>query len=158
MRVMLRRWVGRWAVATGLFLLVSAGGCVSEPPLGADVIRLRLELTVDGCVLVHVRGSEVWLEHITGALPGQMEGQRHGVEVNGIAWHPQWHGRVSRRFAGVAPEPLYADAKVLLRDGRGRGEVRVVQMPDSSTDHTLVIRVDDTRKRGAAWYRVECSW
>lgn len=144
------------------FLLVAVavpGGCTGPAIVGkVPNVRLSVLMPVDGVAVFHARGTEVWLEHVSGPLPGMKGDERVGIKINGTVWHPEWTGRFSNRFAGIAPEPMRSDSKVVLKRLRGRGPAKVLAYPQRSDDQTLKVIIDDSRKSGAGEYLLEFDW
>jgi hypothetical protein len=80
----------------------------------------------------------------------EIQGSRHKVTDSG--------GSGTREKGATFSEPL-PDSKVPVsvekRDGRG--DVELIQTPDSGNDYTAIIKIEDT-KSGADDYEIEVRW
>ena len=95
---------------------------------------MRWSARVDGRVRVHVSNNRAWTTRVSG---GALLNEQ--VDFNGSA----------------IPRVDFNDIQVRKIDGRG--DVRILQQPNSSNGYTLVFEIDDN-EGGADNYSVEVSW
>jgi hypothetical protein len=95
-------------------------------------VELRWSGRVDGRDLLRIRGSQLWIDHETGAPIINQE----------------------YRFGRALP---YDQRTVTVRKLRGRGTVRVIEQPSRYNNFTATILIED-RDGGADRYEIEVSW
>jgi hypothetical protein len=103
-----------------------------EPEVSGYGNLLRWSGRVDGTIRVNVRGTQAWVDRLSGG--------------------PVFNDHVN--FGA----PLPRDARdVKIRRLEGRDDVKIVQRPDARNGYTLVFEIDDNDS-GADDYVVEVTW
>lgn len=115
------------------------------------VNELVIKMNVDGQDTVKVRDGRLWIEHENWNAPSS-------IIVNGTRWSPHWTGKNSDRFARFIPalEP-FTDSLVTLTQNKGRGSVKILELPGITNNRTLSFRIDDGAG-GSDEYIVTLSW
>lgn len=124
-----------------------AGG---TPPPGTTR-RVTIKLAVDGSDTIKIGGGRLWIEHGDAKKP-------IAISVNGVKWEPVWNGSTSEAFigfsGGLAP---FGAEKVSVRQGKGRGQTKIVEPPTDQNQQTLSFHIQDGGN-GADEYEVRITW
>ncbi len=132
-----------------------APGGPGVSPAGIPVIgtarRVTIKMRVDGSDVVKIGGGRLWIEHGGAKKPT-------GIAVNGVNWEPTWKGNTSEMFTGFsAALAPFVEAKVSVKQAKGRGETTVVEPPTTQNNQTLSFRIQDGGS-GADEHEVHVSW
>ncbi len=133
---------------------------------GPRARRLEVRVQVDGRSHLHITGDAIWFDHTRGvaAPPGRHQGEFPTYLDGRTEWHPVWTGKVTERHP-VSLDLSFAETRsdVRLRQSSGRGFAQIVQQPDPSNDHTLVVELRDETPEGRGfggsdWMEFRLSW
>jgi len=131
--------------------------------------RLNRTITVEALIdgktqLIFDGNTAQWLQ-LDFAAPGRWSGRNEPTLINGKEWFPVWPdvpdaenrfcNCTSSTFKGVTPVLSKADSTVDLKVIQGRGEVRIIQMPATDNNYTLILEFDDDPYGGAQIYMIE---
>ena len=83
----------KYAIGTALLGigLLFFSGC------GHKEQTFTIKIFVDGSDVVKASGNRLWIEHVSGSLPGKT------IYVNGQTWSPLWNDKTTTEFAGLNP-------------------------------------------------------
>ena len=124
-----------------------------EPPAADAAPRLAVRFFVDGTDHVFARRGRLWIVHEAVHRPGT-EGGVGPAYVNGTARIPEWEGNATKPFECLDP-PLPAAGEHLFwfAKPKGRGTIRVNEIPGPENDHVLSLTIEDAAP-GAQWYEI----
>lgn len=94
--------------------------------------QLRWSGLVDGTDNIHVQGSSVRINHLSGR---QISNQNFDLD-------------------GTLPR---TNVRLVLQKVQGRGELRILEQPNRFNNYTAVVQITD-RATGAGWYEFVLSW
>ncbi|MBI3210481.1 MAG: hypothetical protein HYZ37_16475 [Candidatus Solibacter usitatus] len=113
----------------------SSGGILPSlgpAPSAAAQGQIDIDVTVDGSLVFHIRGSNVTPEVLSGQPASNLQVQADAL-------------------------PGDAPSIITIQKTRGRGEVKIVEQPSPQNGMTLKVRVDDP-SRGADRYVFRVTW
>ena len=120
----------------------------TEVSLPADVQIMTVTTYIDGSDLLHIKGSEVWFEHLDYNLPG-------------LTWinNQLWGNNISSHFKSLTPALPQTDGYYYsLKVKKARGGLSLVQEPSASNQYEAVLLFDDLTLGAADWYEAELRW
>jgi len=138
---------------------------LAAPSASSDRGVMTFRAFIDGSDFVNIQSNTVWYVHRNFELPGKWGGNDFDTFINGMAWHPEWVGGVSKPFTNLSP-PLSTcgDVQITLDSwnnddpGRGVGDVSITQQPAPENGYTAIVLVDDDPPGGPDWYNFQISW
>ena len=131
------------------------------------ILPLMVSAYIDGRSRLILQGDTVHWHHLDFAAPGRLDFVNEPTFLNGEAWFPTWPDVPnaenrdcncdSSTFKG--PPPLAAKPQAVeLSVVQARNTVSIVQHPDQSNNHTLIVEFDDNPPGGADWYRIALTY
>ncbi len=139
-----------------------------EPKMGKGrILPLMVSAYIDGRSRLILQRDTVHWHHLDFAAPGRLDFVNEPTFLNGEAWFPTWPDVPnaenrdcncdSSTFKGTPPLAAKPQA-VELSVVQARNTVFIVQHPDQSNNHTLIVEFDDNPPGGADWYRIALTY
>lgn len=140
-------------------VLIVAGKVNVAAELCCCVCCVRFEACIDGSDIVHIKGTSLWIEHLTWSLPGAGSPCSFStIKINGVDWTPTWSvdpdtgNQTTEEFSIGCSAGSATQADLSGVTERDPGRVSVIQQPDAGNDYETQILIDDDAPTGAYTY------
>jgi hypothetical protein len=136
-------------------LLISLSTTAADGPP-----TFRIRALIDGRSQLVVRPGAVYWEHFDWERPGRLSDQNEPTYLNSYVWYPQWPDTDDRHPGPSLPLSVVASFmtnQVAMEVISARWSVQILQQPDPTNGHTLIVEFDDNPFGAADWYEVVLS-
>ena len=121
---------------------------------------LRVRALIDGRSQLVIRPDSVRWEHFDYERPGRLFDENEPTYLNSYVWYPQWPDTDDRHPGPSLPLPVgasFSTNAVTMQVVSARWSVQILQQPDPTNGHTLIVEFDDDPFGADDWYEIVLS-